>query len=193
MNVDKFNKYLKNTNLNFIKELCVNKGELIQFARNEYFVKSGNIATNVGYIKRGAFRFTCFNQSEEKEYSTGFAFEKEFIADYPACIYQMPSEISIQAITSCEVYICNVQEVQQEFMQSNDTQIQARINAEQILFCVYQNYLDLFRKTPEERYKEIMSRCPEILQILTLKELSSYLKITPITMSKIRRRITFGH
>ncbi len=77
-------------------------------------------------------------------------------------------------------------------MQNNDTQIQARINAEQILFCVYQNYLDLYRKTPEERYKEIMYKCPEILQILTLKELSSYLKITPITMSKIRRKITFG-
>lgn len=93
----------------------------------------------------------------------------------------------------CEVYICNIQEIRQALNENTDTQIQARNKAERILFCVYQNYIDLYRKTPEERYKEIICRYPEILQMLTLKELSSYLKITPITMSKIRRKITFGH
>lgn len=188
-----FNKYLKETDLNFIKEVCINKGRLTPFSRNEYFSRAGDVIAHVGYIKQGAFRYVCVNPSEEKEYSTGFAFEKEFVADYPACIYKVPSEISIQAITPSEVYICNIQEIVQIFNENIDTQTQARNNAERILFCVYQNYIDLYRKTPEERYKEIMCRCPEILQILTLKELSSYLKITPITMSKIRRKITFGY
>lgn len=188
-----FNKYLKETDLNLIKEVCINKGRLTPFSRNEYFSRAGDVIAHVGYIKQGAFRYVCVNPSEEKEYSTGFAFEKEFVADYPACIYNIPSEISIQAITPSEVYICNIQEIVQIFNENIDTQTQARNNAERILFCVYQNYIDLYRKTPEERYKEIMCRCPEILQILTLKELSSYLKITPITMSKIRRKITFGY
>lgn len=188
-----FNKYLKETDLNLIKEVCINKGRLTPFSRNEYFSRAGDVVAQVGFIKQGAFRYVCVNPSEEKEYSTGFAFEKEFVTDYPACIYKVPSEISIQAITSSEVYICNMQEIVQIFNENIDTQTQARNNAERILFCVYQNYIDLYRKTPEERYKEIMCRCPEILQILTLKELSSYLKITPITMSKIRRKITFGY
>lgn len=188
-----FNKYLKETDLNFVREVCINKGKLTQFSRNEYFSIAGDVSTHVGYIKRGAFRYVCVNLSEEKEYSTGFAFEKEFVTDYPACIYQVPSEISIQAITSCEVYVCNIQEILSALNENTNTQIQARNNAERTLFCVYQNYLDLYRKTPEERYKEIISRCPEILQVLTLQELSSYLKITPVTMSKIRRKITFGH
>lgn len=191
--MEKFNKYLKKVNLNLVKEVCVNKGVLTRYARNEYFVKTGDTAAYIGYIKRGAFRYICFNSTEEKEYNTGFAFEKEFVTDYPACMYQVPSEISIQAITPCEVYLCNIQEILQAFNKNTDTLIQARNNAEQILFSVYQNYIDLYRKTPEERYKEIIHRCPEILQILTLKELSSYLKITPITMSKIRRKITFGY
>lgn len=188
-----FNKYLKGADLNLIKEVCINKGRLTPFSRNEYFSRAGDVIAHVGYIKQGAFRYVCVNSSEEKEYSTGFAFEKEFVADYPACIYNIPSEISIQAITPSEVYICNIQEIVQIFNENIDIQTQARNNAERILFCVYQNYIDLYRKTPEERYKEIMCRCPEILQILTLKELSSYLKITPITMSKIRRKITFGY
>ncbi len=190
--MEEFNKYLKGADLNWVKEVCISKGRLIQYSRNEYFSRAGDVTAHVGYIKRGAFRYVCVNLPEKKEYSTGFAFEKEFLTDYPACIYQVPSEISIQAITPCEVYICDVQEILQIFNENTDAQMKARHNAERILFCVYQNYIDLYRKTPEERYKEIIGRCPEILQMLTLKELSSYLKITPITMSKIRRKITFG-
>lgn len=191
--MDEFNKYLKGTDLNLVREVCVNKGRLTQYSRNDYFSRAGDVTTYIGYIKRGTFRYVCVNPSEEKEYSTGFAFEKEFVTDYPACMYQVPSEISIQAITPCEVYVCDVQEILQAFNENTDTQMQARNSAERILFCVYQNYIDLYKKTPEERYKEIICRCPEILQILSLKELSSYLKITPVTMSKIRRKITFGY
>ena len=146
--MDEFNKYLKGADLNWIKEVCINQGRLIQYARNDYFSKEGDVTTYVGYIKRGAFRYVCVNPSEEKEYSTGFAFEKEFVTDYPACIFQVPSEISIQAITPCEVYICNIQEIQQAFNENTDTQMQARNNAERILFYVYRNYIDLFRKSP---------------------------------------------
>lgn len=191
--MEEFNKYLKGADLDLVKEVCIDKGRLAQYSRNEYFSRAGDVIAHVGYIKRGVFRYVCVNPSEEKEYSTGFAFEKEFVTDYPACIYQVPSEISIQAITSCEVYVCDVQEILQAFNENTNTQIQARKNAERILFCVYQNYIDLYRKTPEERYKEIIDKCPEILQMLTLKELASYLKITPVTMSKIRRKITFGY
>lgn len=190
--MDNFNKYLKDINQSLIKDLCISKGKLIHYLRNEYFVKEGDVAAYIGYIKQGAFRYTCVNPTEKKEYSTGFAFEKEFVADYPACIFQVPSDISIQAILPCEVYVCDMQEVQQAFDKDNSALLQSRISIEHILFCIYQNYIDLYRKTPEERYKDIMCRCPEILQILTLKELSSYLKITPITMSKIRKKITFG-
>lgn len=191
--MEEFNTYLKGADLNLVKEVCVRKGRLTQYSRNEYFSRAGEVTTYVGYIKRGTFRYVWVNLSEEKAYSTGFAFEKEFVTDYPACIYQVPSEISIQAITSCEVYVCNVQEILQAFDENTDTQLQAWNIAERILFGVYRNYIDLYRKTPEERYKDIVCRCPEILQILTLKELASYLKITPVTMSKIRRKITFGH
>lgn len=193
MNMDDFNMYLKGANLKLIRDVCMHKGILKQYTRNEYFAKIGDVNARVGYIKRGTFRYTCFNPTENKEYSTGFAFEKEFVADYPACLYQVMSEISIQAVTPCEVYVCDdIREILQAFNNDNDALLQARINAEQILFCVYGNYIDLYRKTAEERYREIINRCPDVLQILTLKELSSYLQITPITMSKIRRKITFG-
>lgn len=50
---------------------------------------------------------------------------------------------------------------------------------------------NLFRFTSEERYLQLLKKCPEILQMVPLKEIASYLKITPIHMSRIRHKQSF--
>ena len=69
--MDEFNKYLKGADFNLVREVCINKGRLTQYSRNEYFVKAGDVTTRVGYVKQGAFRYVCVNPSEGKRYSTG--------------------------------------------------------------------------------------------------------------------------
>ncbi len=190
--MNEFNPYINSIDLTYLKDICISKGRLVSYKRNEYFSRAGEVASSVGYVLDGALRYTCFNHSERRGVNTGFVFTREFVADYPACLYGIPSEIDIQAVTPCKVYVCPGEELNLYFERDAENQRKARINAEQLFLMVYSRLLDTYRKTPEERYRDLLHRCPEILQVLTLKELSSYLKITPITMSKIRRKITFS-
>lgn len=57
---------------------------------------------------------------------------------------------------------------------------------------IYAQYLDTYRMTTKERYKRLLLRCPELVQSINLKDIASYLKVTPTTISNIRREITFG-
>lgn len=57
---------------------------------------------------------------------------------------------------------------------------------------VYAQYLDTYRMTTRERYKRLLIRCPELVQSINLKDIASYLKVTPTTISNIRREFTFG-
>ena len=82
---------------------------------------------------------------------------------------------------------------QRKFKENNENQRIARIAAEQMFFQSYSRYLDLFRFTPEERYLQLLKKCPAILQMVSLKEIASYLKITPIHMSRIRRKQSFDN
>lgn len=186
-----FNAYLNNIDRDFVKDICMDKGKFVQYKRNEYFSKTGDVSSYIGYIMKGAFRYTCTNLREKKVYSSCFAFDNEFVVDYPACLYKMNSEVTIQAITASDIYLCEAKELQLQYEQNVETLQKARINAEQMLFQIYSKYLDMYRITPEERYEELLKRCPQILQMLTLKEIASYLKVTPTTMSNIRRKITF--
>ena len=43
----------------------------------------------------------------------------------------------------------------------------------------------------EERYLQLQKRVPDILNRVNLKEIASYLRITPETLSRIRTRILY--
>ena len=57
---------------------------------------------------------------------------------------------------------------------------------------VYSRYLDFYRYDAKERYTQLLNRCPQVVQQLPLKEIASFLNITPTHLSTIRKKITFG-
>lgn len=184
-----FNQYISNINVDFFKQLCFKYGKIHVYKKKEYILKEGNIFPFWGFIESGIIKYACMNEFEHKEYNVGFSFPGEFVADYPACLYNLKSELSIQALTSCKIYICSADFLKERFEETIENQYIARIAAEQLFFQTHIRYLDMYRLTPEERYIKLLERYPEILQFISLKEIASYLKITPVHISRIRRKL----
>lgn len=51
---------------------------------------------------------------------------------------------------------------------------------------VIMRLLNLYRKSPRQRYVELCEQYPQIIETVTLKDLSSFLLITPNHLSRIR-------
>ena len=49
--------------------------------------------------------------------------------------------------------------------------------------------MDMYCKTTEELYLDLLNRCPDIQEFITLKEVASFLHVTPETISRIRRKL----
>jgi len=45
----------------------------------------------------------------------------------------------------------------------------------------------MYCKTTAELYLDLLNRCPDIQEYITLKEIASFLQVTPETISRIRR------
>ena len=186
-----FNSYINGLDLSRLTEYCVNHGRLTQYAKGDYFIKVGEDSRFIGLVECGYFNYMVHNSSEQKDYITGFAFEGEFVGDYPNCLSGKTSEVTIVAGTSCKVFqlageeLCNLLD--------SDGMRDLKLAISDHLFSqVYTQYLDTYRMTTRERYKRLLLRCPEIVQSINLKDIASYLKVTPTTISNIRREITFG-
>ena len=99
-----FNTYKEGLDLELLREYCMEHGEVRTFLRGETLEVAGETAQWVAYVERGCFKYMVHNDEEGKDYCTGFAFEGEFVADYPNCLSGKISEVTIVAGTSCEVF-----------------------------------------------------------------------------------------
>ena len=90
-----FNTYKKGLDLEFLREYCMEHGERRTFLRGETLEEAGEPAQWVAFVERGSFKYMVHNDEEGKEYCTGFAFEGEFVSDFPYCLDGDVSEVSI--------------------------------------------------------------------------------------------------
>ena len=181
-----FNSYQVGLNLDPIKDYCVRHGELMKYSRGDSFEDVGMPASKIGLIKKGSFKYLVRNETEGKDYITGFAFEGEFVGDFPNCIDNQPATVSIISLSASEVYVIDRTDLSSLIEQHSFELIYKHLFSQ-----VYSLYLDSFRMTVRERYLHLLHRCPQIVQQINLKDLASFLRVTPTTISRIRREITF--
>ena len=81
-----FNTYKEGLDLEFLREYCMEHGERRVMERGETLEEAGEPAQWVAYVERGCFKYMVHNDEEGKDYCTGFAFEGEFVADFPYCL-----------------------------------------------------------------------------------------------------------
>ena len=62
-------------------------------------------------------------------------------------------------------------------------------STEAVFATVYDRYLALHTKTPQERYDDLMNQHPDLFRIFPLKDIASYLNITPTHVSRLRKHI----
>ena len=181
-----FNSYTINLNLSTLKDYCIKHGELKHFSRGEMFEIEGLKSQRIGHVVKGCFKYIVHNNTEERDYITGFSFENEFVCDFPNCINQQPAVVSIVAIENADVYVINGKELKHVIDNQSFSDIY-----EHLFLQIYTQYLDTYRITIREQYINLLHRCPQIVQQINLKDIASFLRVTPTTISNIRREITF--
>ena len=178
--------------MTYLKEYCINHGKLARYSKGDYFLKVGETSRYVGYVEKGYFKYIVRNKAEQKDYVSGFAFVNEFVGDYPHCLFHRQSDVTIIAEIPSEVYLIDGEALNQLYETDLKLKDLALSIYEHLFSQVYFQYLDTFRTSSRERYKNLLRRCPQIVQDISLKDVASYLHVTPTTISTIRREITFG-
>lgn len=181
-----FNTYTIGLDLASLKDYCIRHGKLKKFSRGDFFETEGMPSHWIGYVIKGCFKYVVQNKAEGKDYITGFAFNEEFVGDFPNCMSHHPAAISIVAMNTSKVYVIDEKELTNVLKEQDFGNIFKHLFGQ-----IYSQYLDSYRMTPKERYLHLLHRCPQIVQQINLKDIASFLRVTPTTISNIRRGITF--
>ena len=185
-------KFGKNSiDIEALREFCEREGKEVTYRKGDQLEREGDPARWFGFVTDGCFKYVTYGISDDREHITWFSFQGEFVVDYPTFLYGRPSQTTIEAMMPSRVIRVTGQQLEQFFDQSKETMILRAIIAEHILFQFRSRYLDLHCTTARERYEMLMQRCPGIVDHLALQDIASFLNVTPQTISKIRKEITF--
>ena len=187
-----FNTYKEGLDLEVLREYCMEHGERRVMERGETLEEAGEPAQWVAYVERGCFKYVTHGISDDKEHITWFSFEGEFAGDYPCVLSGQPSLATIEAMMPCRVWRVSGEELVQFFNRSiKNMKLRAEIG-EHMLNQFKARYQDFHRATPHERYDQLLSRCPGIVEHLPLNAIASFLCVTPQQLSRIRKAVTFS-
>lgn len=182
-----FNSYLEGLNIEIIQATSNINGCEKTFAKGEYLCREGESAFFVGFIKSGCFKQVVrdFNGNER---IIGFFFRNELMTDPLSIVEQTPARYDIIAVTNSKVIINDGESVSELLDRHPEVRFEF---AKRLYRQSYDRLLDLYKKSPRQRYLDIINNYPEILQEISQKELASYLQITPTYLCRIRKQLLF--
>ena len=181
-----FNTYYENIDHDFWRKLCVEQGVMRSYDKGDYFIERGQVGRYIGFVKSGTLKYVAY-AADCSESVVGLEFAGEFVADFPFSLYGKKSRVSIVAVTPSEIYCISAREVGMR-MKSDEELYRAVADTNVALFdTTYNRYIDLHVKSVQERYNELIDKYKDIFLYFSLKDIASFLNITPTHLSRLRK------
>ena len=150
-------------------------------------VDYGQITRELFFINKGLLRLYYKKDGEE---ITGFIFrEGLFASSYDSFLRQAPSIQYLETLEDCELLVLRHEKMEELYRILPKINIFTRKVAEQRFINAQMILSSFLLDTPEERYVKFVEHNADLLLRVPHHLIASYLGITPVSMSRIRKRI----
>jgi CRP/FNR family transcriptional regulator, anaerobic regulatory protein len=155
------------------------------FKKNDYLIKEGDIERNIFFIHSGAVR--VFRITDQEDQTIRFGYKGNIITSISSFFTATPSEFFIEALRKTVVSIVSKEKFY-EFVQADPQHLNAyNTILENLIVQQMEREIDLLTHSPVERLFRVVNRSTQLFQEIPLKYIASYLRMTPETLSRIKK------
>ncbi len=158
-----------------------------QFPKKTVLVSAGAIVREVYFVVGGCLRL--YYEKDGTDISAYFFTEGQFAGAYDSFITHTPSPHFVETLESSHVLSLSFEALQRLYEQVPATNEFVRKVIEHRFVDLHQLFTAFILDSPEERYQQLLTHRPDLLQRVPQHHLATYLGITPISLSRIRKRI----
>lgn len=188
-----------NTNLvNFLNKISpLQKGSLQElsdlftlktFNENEYFVKEGTYAKEIGFLESGIVR-AFFTNDKDKEYNKQFFVGPAFIGAYSSLLTKQQTKIAQKTLSECRVYTAPFEKIEALYNKYHDVERLGRKVAEFYFLEKEEKELEMALLDADKRYLLFLKQFKGIDQKIPQYHIASFLGISPVQLSRIRKNL----
>ena len=158
------------------------------FKKGDIIIKRGEIANNFIFLTSGIVSSVYKNKS--KEFIRDFYFEPLIFTEMESFVKQVPAKFSVICVTDVTCQLLSHSDLEIAYSKIptlRNVAYELLING----FINISNRLEsLLTQNPEQRYLKLLNENPKLLHKIPLKMIASYMGVTDVTLSRIRKRIS---
>lgn len=186
--VKAFYKLGKQLSFEDIKVL-LNEAKSKSIQANEIIIDEGSSLNNIFYIYKGLMRSYHINERGD-EITVALYAENQIVASPNNILFDKPARFYFQTLEDSNVLTMNY-DVLQEIVEGDPKLEQNRkYILQKIIGELSQRVESFVLHSPEERYIRYVRENPEIINRVPDKYIANVLGITPVSLSRIRKRIS---
>ena len=160
----------------------------LHLKKNEYFIQAGSVPDKMAYIVSGIFRVFYVTVSGEEKV-LAIRGEERMLSAFSAILEHTPSWYDIQALEDSDLLYISLDQYAKMLQRHTCWQV---INAKyaQMLFVEKERRESEFLSdNAETRYKKFRERFPGVEDRIRQYHIASYLGMTPVALSRIRKKL----
>lgn len=169
-------------------ELFSSKLTRQQFPKKALLLKTGQVEKYLSFVEKGIIRY--FIPGEDKDLTFGFAFDNAFMSAYDSFLSQTPSAYQVETLSETVLWRLSYSNLQDIYSETGVGNLIGRFASEDLFLKKAKRELSLLHDTAEQRYVNLFTERPHLIQYIPLKYIASYIGITPQALSRIRKRIS---
>ena len=153
--------------------------------RGDLLKSGGSIDRNIYSICDGALR--AYILEDQEELTIRFGYQGDLLVALDSYISGEPSDLYIEALKSTEIKWMQREDLIRFLHTDTELLSNWHIILEQLVLQQMERERDLLTAIPAERYARVLARSPQLFQEIPHKYIASYLRMTPETLSRIRK------
>jgi len=157
--------------------------------RKEYLLKQGEICRYEHFILKGCLRTYTIDDGG-LEHILMFGIEDWWVGDLFSFLTQTPATFFIDALEDTEILQISKPNLDMLYVKVPKFERFFRIMLQNAFIAQQQRINQNLAFTAEQRYLDFIKNFPRLEQRLSQKQVSSYLGITPVFLSMLRRKMT---
>ncbi len=158
--------------------------------KKEIFLKLNEIENRISFIEFGVVRLFIPKEDDEKDITFGFSFENQFVSAYDSFLTRQPSLYQLQTLTKTSLLYITYEDLQEVYQKTQIGNLIGRLTAERLFLLKSSREQNLLNLSAEQRYLKLFKERPQLIKLMPLKYISSYIGVTAQALSRIRRRIS---
>ncbi|SFD38777.1 Crp/Fnr family transcriptional regulator [Pseudoalteromonas denitrificans] len=164
------------------------KFHLKTFTTNEHWIKAGEFCDDMCFILKGILRVYYIDRSGN-EINQHFYQANEVLSPISALISDEPCQYYIQALEPCELMLANYHDLNNiSIVQPQWLQLEVKL-LQTVFIKNAKREAQLLLGNAEQRYKWFLKEFPELNEKLPQYHIASFLGITPVSLSRLRKKI----